>query len=124
MMERKTVEIICPACGQESLLVRRPVYEGLKKSGETLQCAACGHVFASEEEVPYKATTSPTLFTETDRPAAPRVFDEGEQRRLCRYCAHYVVNPFTQWCGVHRKEVEATDTCDRFEERKEDSPPI
>ncbi len=124
MKEKSRVEIICSGCGQESLLVRHPVYEGLKKTGETLHCAACGHVFGSEDEVPFKEHQAVSLFTEADRTHAPRVFDESENRRLCRYCAHYVVNPFTQWCGVHKKEVEATDTCDRFEEKQESAPPI
>ncbi len=124
MTNRKSIEIICPACGKESLLVRRPVYDGLKRTGETLHCAACGHAFASEEEVPYKEARSVSLFTEEDRSSTPRVFDESEHRRLCRHCANYIVNPFTQWCAVHKKEVEATDSCDRFEEKKEDEPPI
>jgi DNA-directed RNA polymerase subunit RPC12/RpoP len=124
MRERRTVEIICTACGKESLLVRKPVYEGLKKAGETLHCAACGHRFTSEEDVPFKEQERRALFTEADRSHTPRVFEENEHRRLCRYCAHYIVNPFTQWCSVHRKEVEATDTCDRFEEAKEEKPGI
>ena len=33
---------------------------------------------------------------------------------MCRYCAEYVVNPFLQRCGLHRCEVQATDTCPHF----------
>lgn len=124
MSERSKVEIICSACGEESLLVRRPIFEGLKKTGESLHCAACGHAFTSEDEVPYLEAEHSALFSAEDRPRQPQLFDEGENRRLCRYCANYIVNPFTQWCGYHKKEVEATDTCDRFAERKEESPPI
>lgn len=124
MKERRGVEINCPECGKESLLVRRPIYEGLKKTGETLHCAACGCAFGSESEVPFKEARTVSVFTEADRSSVLRIFDEGENRRLCRYCAHYVVNPFTQWCGAHKKEVEATDSCDQFEEKEERAPPI
>lgn len=107
-------EIECPACGREALLLRRPRYEGFQKVGETLSCTACGHVFASEDEVPFKARAVVRVFSESERPKTPKVFAEHEAERLCRHCAHYVVNPFMQWCGLHRREVEATDTCDRF----------
>ncbi len=120
MTDRKSIAITCTACGAESLLVRRPVYDGFKRTGESLHCAACGHTFASEADVPFKEAKRPAVFTEADRSAAVQVFEEAEGRRLCRYCAHYVVNPFTQWCGVHKKEVEATDSCDRFEKREEE----
>ncbi|MBU0678819.1 MAG: hypothetical protein KJ626_11970 [Verrucomicrobia bacterium] len=113
------VEIVCPSCGAESLLLRKPEYEGLKKVGETLACASCGHTFASEEDVPYKEHAGVQVFTEEDRSQDVKVFEKDEKDRLCRYCANYVVNPFTQWCGRHKKEVEATDTCGAFERRKE-----
>jgi len=111
------IEIVCSACGEETLLRREPVYEGFRKTGETLQCSTCGHVFASEDEVPYKEARTPAIFTDDDRPARVAVFGEDERRRVCRYCVHYVVNPFTQRCGRHDRFVEATDTCDDFTRR-------
>lgn len=123
MTEDKKVEIICSACGKESFVMRKPIYEGFKKIGETLSCAACGHVYASEAEVPFKTETRPRIFTEADRSRQVHVFEKNEASRLCRYCAHYVVNPFMQWCGHHRREVEATDTCDDFIPRQPPQKP-
>jgi len=57
---------------------------------------------------------APKVFTEAEKPGAPQVFKEAEKGRFCRYCRHYVVNPFAQRCALHRREVEATDTCSRF----------
>lgn len=114
-----SLEIVCTHCGAESLLRREPVYEGFKKTGERLLCAACGHAFENEESVPFKQARRPVVFTDSDRPAQVEVFAEDEKRRACRYCKHYVVNPFTQWCGLHRKEVAATDACDRFTRKPE-----
>lgn len=109
------VEIICTYCGAEAFLKREPVYEGFKKTGEELICSACGGVFASEEEVPFKASVAaPKIFTEADRSKKVKVFNEGENRQICRYCANYVVNPFMQFCSHHKKEVQATDSCSRF----------
>lgn len=109
------VEIICTRCGTEAFLKREPVYEGLKKTGEELSCSACGFIFASEMEVPFKArSAAPMIFTDADRSKAVKVFNEGENKCICRYCADYVVNPFMQFCSRRKKEVQATDTCSQF----------
>jgi len=116
----KAVEIICRNCGADALLKRDAVYEGFTKVGEQLSCSSCGFIYASEAEVPYKEKKAePAIFTEADRSKKVEVFDDGENARLCRYCASYIVNPFTQFCARHKKEVQATDTCDRFEKAKE-----
>jgi len=115
----KPVEIVCSACGADALLIRKPVYEGLRKTSETLSCSACGHVFENEEEVSYTHRATVQVFTEEDRSASVDVF-EGDEARFCRHCRHYVVNPFTQWCGHHKREVQATDTCSHFDRREEE----
>lgn len=115
-----SVEIQCPACGREALLVRSPRFEGFKRTGEDLSCSACGHVFASEDDVPFRENKVPSIFTDEDRSVTPDLFKNDPRGRLCRYCRHYVVNPFRQWCGLHRREVEATETCNRFAARPPD----
>ena len=116
----KAVEIICSKCGADTLLHREPVYDGFTKTGERLTCSACGHPYATEAEVPFKQKAAePVIFTDADRSAKVEVFDSAENARLCRYCAHYIVNPFTQFCAVHKKEVQATDTCGQFDRAAE-----
>ena len=115
------LEIICTACGADALLKREPVYEGFTKTGEELSCASCGHVYASEAEVPFKSEEKVDIFTDADRPDRIDVFDEDEKQRVCRYCKHYVVNPFAQRCDLHRTFVDATDYCNDFS--RLDSPP-
>ena len=116
----QAVEIICTNCAADTLLSRAPIYDGFTKVGEKLTCSTCGHEYASEAEVPFKAKqAAPVVFTDADRSAKVDVFDEGENARLCRYCAHYIVNPFTQFCAIHKKEVQATDSCGQFEQATE-----
>lgn len=118
----KAVEILCAACGAEAFLRREALYEGLRKTGEQLLCSACGFEYPSEAEVPFKEkAAAPQVFTEADRPTKVELFEEGETRRLCRYCTEYVVNPFMQFCSRHKREVLATDTCPQFSEK--DSAP-
>lgn len=115
------VELRCPACARDSWLLRKPRYDGFTKTGEALTCALCGHVFASEAEIAFKGSRKPKVFSEDDRPRPVKVFREDEKGKMCRYCAEYVVNPFLQRCGLHRCEVQATDTCPHF--RPKPPPP-
>jgi ribosomal protein L37E len=116
----KPVEIICRNCGADTLLQREAVYDGFTKIGDKLSCSACGFTYESDDIVPYKTKTKePVIFTEADRSAAVEVFNDGENQNLCRYCANYIVNPFTQFCSTHKKEVQATDTCPQFEQAAE-----
>ena len=112
----KKVELRCPACGRDAWLKRTTRYDGFTAVGETLSCALCGHEFASEDEIDFKGDATPGVFTDADRPRAVKVCDE-----------EYVVNHFLHRCGLHKCEVEATDTCPHFHpkpppEEKEEPP--
>lgn len=116
----KGVEIICPTCGTDTLLKRDPIYEGFAKTGEELSCASCGHRFETEADVPFKKQEAgPAIFTDADRSEITKIFADGENKQLCRYCANYLINPFMQFCSIHKKEVQATDHCNQFEEKNE-----
>ena len=114
------IEINCPHCGAEAFLKREPLYNGLTKTGDELSCSACGFIFETEDDVPYKEReNAPAIFTEADRSQKPDIFKEGENKNICRYCADYVVNPFMQYCSHHKKEIQSTDTCSDFKTSSE-----
>ncbi len=110
-------------------MIVEPVYEGFTRIGERQRCAVCRHAMTmpgSEAKGTAETTASrklPSIFSEEDRSPQIHLFNAGENERLCRYCRHYTVNPFRQWCGLHRRDVEATDTCERFE-KKVEKPPV
>jgi hypothetical protein len=112
-----SLEIVCTACGRDALVRREPVYDGFRKTGEKFVCAACGHAYESESDVPFKVARRPSVFSDEDRPRKLEVFGKDEKGRTCRHCRNYLVNPFTQRCGIHFKEVQATDSCGDFESR-------
>lgn len=70
--------ITCPACGAETFLKREPVFTGFQRTGETLSCVACGHRFASEEDVPFVQQARPQIFSDADRSVKPQIFS-GDQ---------------------------------------------
>lgn len=116
----RSLEIMCEACGAESLLRREPVYKGFAKVGETLSCLACGHVYPDESAVPFKVARKVAIFTEADRSKTEQVFDNDADTRNCRHCVAYLKNPFTQWCTRHSRETDALETCGDFKRKVED----
>lgn len=120
-MPAQSERIRCPACGENAVLKRQPVYDdNFRKVGEKRSCAACGHRFEDETAVPCAAPRRLSIFDDDDAPAPVDLFGDDEKQRGCRHCRHYLVNPFTQRCAIHNKRVEATDDCDRFE--RKDAP--
>lgn len=115
----KPVEIVCKACGEETLLRREPVYDGFKKVGEKLFCTSCGHEYSDETSINFQEHRKPKVFDEDDTPRKLDIFNDDDKEKNCRHCAHYVVNPFTQRCGLHEKVVEATDLCFDFVKKEE-----
>lgn len=120
MGDTSKLEIECEQCGADALVVREPIYDGFSRIGESLRCSNCGYEYACEDDLPFKTVEKEIkIFDDADRSEKVSVFREDEKHAVCRYCRHYVVNPFTQWCGMHKKEVEATDACDCFERQLE-----
>ena len=110
------VEIICQNCKQDTLLKREPIYDGFNKIGTKFVCASCGFIFKNEESISFKISKNKkSIFNNEGYIKQKKIFDEDENNQLCRYCSFYLINPFTQYCSIHKKEVEATDTCDKFE---------
>lgn len=118
--------IYCPVCKEETLMVTDALYDGFKKTGERTRCAQCGHEFTSDPKTKSKPNLSAkskgdplaALFGDTHEEESLELFDvEAETGRLCRRCTHYVLHPYTQRCGLHDREVSATDTCGQFEKK-------
>ena len=114
------LEIRCAVCKRVTLARAEPVYEEFRKVADAFVCTACGHRYASREATPFVAAEGrPRVFSEADKPAAAKVFKAGERRHTCGWCRHFIVNPFSQRCGLRNREVEATDECLRFTLRPE-----
>jgi rRNA maturation protein Nop10 len=116
----------CPVCQEETLFRLEAVYDGLRKTGERSICTQCGKALSSSPKADSPASAKDplsALFGDgASAEVAPALFDvEAETSRLCRKCAHYVLHPFTQRCGLHDKEVQATDSCPQFEAKAEDA---
>ncbi|HRR34637.1 MAG TPA: hypothetical protein P5026_11090 [Kiritimatiellia bacterium] len=113
------MEIQCEGCRTITLARKEPVYDGFKKVGEAYVCTGCGARYASAEEAPFvHSPRRPRVFTEADKSQAPSIFADDERQHSCGWCRHFVVNPFSQRCGLTNTETQATDLCVRFEKRE------
>ena len=111
----RNLEINCRNCGKITLVRSEPVYEGFRRTGETFVCLECGFRYPSEAETPFAETAKkPDIFTGAEKRKDLSIFGEDEFGRCCRWCVHYVMNPFDQRCGVTGKTVDATDICFKF----------
>lgn len=111
----RNLEINCRNCGKTALVRAEPVYEGFRRTGEAFVCLGCGFRYPSEAETPFAVhEAKPDVFTAEEKRKAPSIFGEEEFGHSCRWCAHYVVNPFDQRCGLTGKTVDATDVCFKF----------
>lgn len=119
----------CPKCGPDALTMKKPVFDGLRKTGERIVCASCGRdlgAVSAEAALSSKKPSPrarPSLFDDVELPEKSNVFAEESEGRWCHRCLHYVVNPFRQWCGRHRRDVEALGTCWDFEAKPEPDEP-
>jgi hypothetical protein len=115
------MEIKCEACNTIAVAKPEPIYDGFKKIGTHYICTSCGKVYPSEEETPFvEFSEKPNIFGDDDKPDIPSIFNEDERQKSCRWCQHFVINPFTQRCGLTHEVVEATDLCVRFEKKEEE----
>lgn len=105
---------VCKVCDKSVLFIKEAIYEGFTKTGEALKCSSCGAMQEPCEAGDAVSADVPGIFSDEDRSPAINLFADGENKTICRYCVHYVVNPFTQRCGLHEREIEATDTCFDF----------
>ncbi len=118
-MTKQPIEIQCAACGKLTLARAEPLYDGFKKTGEAFICTGCGARYASAAETPFAsaAPARPHIFSDADKPRPLSIFSDDERQRSCGWCRHFVVNPFSQRCGLSNKATEATDLCARFEKK-------
>lgn len=100
VMEEKKF-FICPACKERSFIKIKKDFDGFKAIAKKKTCALCSYEFKEDEEVSF--LEEKPLFDDMDK-----------EKNSCRDCQHYIENPYTQRCMLHKKEVTAFDDCSDF----------
>ena len=117
-------KIVCPHCGENTVLKSKPKMEGWTRIGDVLVCALCG----AEAGVPEKADGDRSasaaalakLLGEAPEPKL-RLAPGSEHRRFCRNCRHRIEHPFVLRCGRDGREIDPGGCCDAFETEEKKS---
>ena len=115
-------KIVCPHCGENTILKSKPKMEGWTRVGDVLVCALCG----AEAGVPEKtdgekgasAAALAKLLGEAPEPKL-RLDPGSEHRRFCRNCRHRIEHPFVLRCGKDGREIDPGGCCEAFETEEE-----
>lgn len=121
-------KITCESCGQEAFAKKKTEMDGWKKKGEILVCGFCSAKLGDWSDSPKddqtpKETSMSKLesFLGTKKEDGPKISDDGDDRRFCRDCVHYITHAFLNRCVRHDKEVNPMDDCPDYK-RKEPPP--
>ena len=116
-------KVLCPHCGEKTLVRERKVFdENFSPAGVKFVCAFCGG-----ELEPPSAAAAPAPSKEKE--AAERLSrllggekvtkaafaPEADDGHFCLHCRNFIKHPFMNRCGLTMKEVQAIDSCEKFE---------
>ena len=116
-------KVVCPHCGERTLAKEKKILdENFSPVGVKFVCAFCG----GELEAP--AAASPSAPSK-EKEAAERLSrllggetvakvgfaPEADDGRFCLHCKNFIKHPFMNRCGLTMKEVQAIDSCEKFE---------
>ncbi|MFC1668163.1 hypothetical protein ACFL1T_02115 [Chlamydiota bacterium] len=97
-------KIVCQKCNQESFVKVEKVYENFVLVGEKKICAFCGEEVIEDDVIKIEKDTK-------------NLFEQEKEKKICRDCVHYVINPWTQKCVLKKTYVDALDSCNQFRKR-------
>ena len=75
---------------------------------------------ADLEDEKAKATDSSNKFSKLEnlllekKKDGPKIESKEGERNFCRDCMHFISHPFLTRCGLHKKNVEPMEDCDKF----------
>ena len=115
-------KVLCPHCGEKTLAKEKKLLdENFSPAGVKFVCAFCG----GELEMPSAAAPAPSKEEEAaerlsrllggERVAKAAFAPEADDGHFCLHCKNFVKHPFMNRCGLTMKEVQAIDSCEKFE---------
>ncbi|MBQ7694969.1 MAG: hypothetical protein IJT50_07565 [Lentisphaeria bacterium] len=117
-------KVLCPHCGEKTLVRERKVFdENFSPVGVKFVCAFCG----GELELPSASDSVPAPSKQEEaaerlsrllggeRAAKAAFAPEADDGHFCLHCRNFVKHPFMNRCGLTMKEVQAIDSCEKFE---------
>ena len=112
-------KMLCPHCGESTIVKSKPKLDGWTRVGDVLVCALCGGevgVPAKADEDAEKNASTAALAALLGAEETPKFrLDPGsEHRRFCRNCKTRIEHPFVLRCGRDGREIDPGGCCEHF----------
>ena len=116
-------KVLCPHCGERTLAKEKKILdENFSPVGGKFVCAFCGGELEMPSAVPASAPSKAQEAAERlsrllggERPTKAAFAPEADDGHFCLHCKNFVKHPFMNRCGLTMKEVQAIDSCEKFE---------
>lgn len=124
---REGESIVCPRCGERSIVKSKNKMDGFSLVGKVLVCALCGAelgkpVEDGSEKKNSTADRLAALLGESAPPEAKADLTPGDgYGRFCRNCVYFIEHPFKTLCGVDGHAADPMGECPRFKKKEEAS---
>ncbi|WP_294506796.1 hypothetical protein [uncultured Victivallis sp.] len=124
---REGESIVCPRCGERSIVKSKNKMDGFSLVGKVLVCALCGAelgkpVEGGAEKKNSTADRLAALLGESAPPEAKADLTPGDgYGRFCRNCVYFIEHPFKTLCGVDGHAADPMGECPRFKKKEEAS---
>ena len=124
---REGESIVCPRCGERSIVKSKNKMDGFSLVGKVLVCALCGAelgkpVDGGAEKKNSTADRLAALLGESAPPEAKADLTPGDgYGRFCRNCVYFIEHPFKTLCGVDGHAADPMGECPRFKKKEEAS---
>ena len=116
-------KVLCPHCGERTLVKEKKILdENFSPVGVKFVCAFCGGELENPADASVPAPSKQEEAAERlsrllggERVAKVGFAPEADDGHFCLHCRNFVKHPFMNRCGLTMKEVQAIDSCEKFE---------
>ncbi len=122
--------MICPHCGEDTIVKIKARMEGWQEVGQAAVCALCGHelertdVGVDSESGEFQNAPEPdpgvarvaSFFgtpLETNKPRSP-FLEDVKDVVFCKDCCYFYRHPFGDMCLKHQRPAKSMDDCSDF----------
>ena len=116
-------KVLCPHCGEKTIAKEKKLLdENFSPVGVKFVCAFCGGelemasaAYASSPSKEQEAAERLSRLLGGEKAAKAAFVPEADDGHFCLHCKNFVKHPFMNRCGLTMKEVQAIDSCEKFE---------
>ena len=116
-------KVLCPHCGEKTIAKEKKLLdENFSPVGVKFVCAFCGGELEMPSAAPASAPSKEqeaaerlSRFLGGEKVTKAAFAPEADDGHFCLHCQNFVKHPFMNRCALTMKEIQAIDSCEKFE---------